>query len=393
MMNIRQMMMPALVMFSSGFLSAQLPQTKQVDEPVLEASAEDLFVALRPVVSKASQSMVEVRVWRHRVAYGTVVGQNRILTKWSEVQRDVRSLSCRTGDGRWLPATVAGIYREADLVVLDVPNLGMAPVTFAGEDSLGLGSFLVLPRPDGEAAGMGVLSVQPRSLREKDRGFLGISMDLAYQGEGVKVVGVGSGSAADLAGVLEGDLILKIDGREVSGSFELRSALQRVRPGDEVIVTLRRRNEVLDKVAQLGVRKSNVRKISEGRMDHMNRLGGHVYNEVNDGFSNVIQSDMQIQAEDCGAPVVTLDGDVIGVMAARAGRIKSYIIPSSRISELLGTEPSALTSHDMAKRESFETRRLREILRENGVRDTPESLRRHIEELRRVMEEFEDLGP
>ena len=45
-------------------------------------------------------------------------------------------------------------------------------------------------------------------------------------------------------------------------------------------------------------------------MEQMNSMGGHRYNDVKDGFRNVIQSDMQLNPEDCGAPVVDLDGHV-----------------------------------------------------------------------------------
>ena len=121
----------------------------------------------------------------------------------------------------------------------------------------------------------------------------------------------------------------------------------------------------------------------------MNALGGHVYNEVRGDFPNVIQSDMQIQPEDCGAPVVGLDGAVIGMTVARAGRIKSYIIPTSSIIELLAKAPDKPTRFELARRESLDTKLLRRHLRSRGKSDSPEAIRGHLEELRRFEESME----
>jgi serine protease Do len=376
----------------SGGLWAQFNPVRQKDRKALQEQAEGFFAALRPAVAEAAKGVVEVRVWSKRVAYGTVIGRNRILTKWSEVQRDVFSLSCRTSDGRWLAATVTGIYREADLAILEVEGLNAAPVIFTKESSLDLGSFLILARPDGEAGSLGVVSVQPRSLRVDDQGFLGISMSLEYEGVGVKVEAVEKKTGAARAGLIPGDVILEVNGREANGSFELRSSLQRVSPGEDVRLKVRRGKAEMEKVTQLGSRPKG-RGISEDRMAHMNALGGHRYNEVRGNFPNVIQSDMQIQPEDCGAPVVGLDGAVIGMTVARAGRIKSYIIPTSSIIEMLASAPGKPTKFELARGESRDTKLLRRHLRSRGKSDSPEAIRRHLEELRRFEEAMESTEP
>jgi len=391
-MTLGEIITAVSLLLAASPLWGQIPQTKKKDQPVLEEQARDFYVSLRPVVALAAKSVVEVRVWSKRVAYGTVIGRNRILTKWSEVQRDVFSLSCRTSDGRWLAATVTGIYREADLAILEVEDLNAAPVIFTKEANLDLGSFLVLARPDGEAGSLGVVSVQPRSLRVDDQGFLGISMSLEYEGVGVRVEAVEKKSGADRAGLVPGDVILEVNGREANGSFELRSSLQRVRPGEDVRLKIRRGQAEMEKVTQLGSRPEG-RGISADRMALMNALGGHVYNEVRGDFPNVIQSDMQILPEDCGAPVVGLDGAVIGMTVARAGRIKCYIIPTSAIIELLASAPGKLTRFELARGESRETKRLRRLLRSRGKSDSPEAIRRHIEELRRAEEAMEAMEP
>ena len=82
------------------------------------------------------------------------------------------------------------------------------------------------------------------------RGMLGINIvtlngNLAKEKEvdltqGVYVASVGDGSAADKAGVKEGDIILKVDEREVKTSPELQELIALKRPGDEVALTINR---------------------------------------------------------------------------------------------------------------------------------------------------------
>ena len=96
---------------------------------------------------------------------------------------------------------------------------------------------------------------------------------------------------------------------------------------------------------------------------------------------------MQLDPEDCGAPVVDLDGHAIGIAIARAGRIKSFIVPASEIKSLLATEP---IEPQLQPRHSAERMREREF--EEGDEDPFEVMRRKMEEMRRLMEEIEGKG-
>jgi S1-C subfamily serine protease len=53
------------------------------------------------------------------------------------------------------------------------------------------------------------------------------------------------------------------------------------------------------------------------------------------GFPAVLQTDMVIQPKDCGGPVVDLNGNVLGINIARAGRVETWILPSEDIRPLL----------------------------------------------------------
>ena len=364
------------------FASAQFTDPPIKDRAKLIKQAGQLFQALEPVVAKISHGAVEVRVWRKRVGFGTVVETGKVLAKWSEVKRDVRSLSCRTGAGEWLPAKVVGIYRDADLAVLEVEDMKAKPLVLGDENNLRVGSFLALARPDGEAAAMGIVSVLPRSLRESDRAFLGILMDLEFSGPGVRIRRVQPDTGAAASGLKDGDVITKVMNREVNGNFELSSVLQRLEPGQTVRIGYRRGKERKLAEVKLGGRP-DPRRIPYSRMERMNKMGGHRYSDVKDGFRDVIQSDMQLAPEDCGAPVTDLDGRVIGIAVARAGRIKTFIIPASSVRDLLATKPAQLRIDEMAGR-------ARPVEREVPL-DPFEVMRRKMEEMRRLMEEIEGL--
>ncbi|NIP95576.1 MAG: serine protease, partial [Akkermansiaceae bacterium] len=121
--------------------------------------------------------------------------------------------------------------------------------------------------------------VLPRSLRESDRAFLGIEMDLAYQGPGVMVRRVQPETGASSAGLKKGDVITGLLGREVNGNFELSSTLQRLEPGQKIRINFRRGDERKVAEVELGGRPSPQR-IPHGRMERMNNMGGHRYSQV-----------------------------------------------------------------------------------------------------------------
>ncbi len=371
-----------LSLAAASLAVGQFPATSPEDRTALNEQAGQIFEALKPVVAKAAHGTVEVRVSRKRVGFGTVVGPERVLAKWSDVKPHVKTLSCRTGEGDWLPAEVVGFYRGPDLAVLQVTGLKAMPLSLDEADDLKIGQFLALARPDGEAAAMGVVSVLPRSLRESDRAFLGILMDIDYKGPGVKVRSVEPGTGAKASGLKAGDIITGLPGRAVNGNFELSTALQRLQPGEKIRIKYRRGREEKIAEVKLGGRPAPNR-IPFGRMERMNKMGGHRYSTVKDGFQAVIQSDMQLEPEDCGAPVIDLDGRVVGIAVARAGRIKSFIIPARTVKTLLEEEPAQPRPEELAGRA--------EPVREREGQDPFEIMRRKMEEMRRLMEEIEEM--
>ena len=65
-----------------------------------------------------------------------------------------------------------------------------------------------------------------------------------------------------------------------------------------------------------------------------NQLGGPL-SEHRTGFPTVLQHDTALRPEDCGGPLVDLDGKAVGINIARAGRTESYAVPAEEVQRLL----------------------------------------------------------
>jgi putative serine protease PepD len=91
---------------------------------------------------------------------------------------------------------------------------------------------------------------QLRKGRKVERPFLGVST----AGDGRRVADVVRGGAAQKAGVREGDVIVSVDGRAARGAGDVAEAVRRRKPGDRVVVVVRRGDRELTLRATLGSR-------------------------------------------------------------------------------------------------------------------------------------------
>ena len=358
--------------------------------------------ALEIAVKDASKSTV--LIWGRdkkprELVYGTVVADGtQVLTKWSEIERYVDTLYVQNGSGEAAKAVLSGIFTDEDLVLLDILGESFAPAKFY-ESQLPLGRFLAASRPNGKPGAFGVVAVLERNLREADRAHLGIMADSKYRGEGVRIANVQPEFGAAEAGLQAGDVILKIDDRMISGLQELRNALSGKQPGDKVVVEI----ESAGKQQIFEVMLSNrpvFGQFSGGRLNQMERMGGDT-SGVRDGFSRVVQTDMQIKANHVGGPVVDLQGRIVGVTMARADRTRTYIMGSSAVVDVLKGEADTLvearTKIGLRKKEMAKQRlALLPKARSQGKARDPRRMRRHLSDMERLIErmdsEMEALG-
>ncbi len=355
--NMTKTKITALALLTATSLSAEAQDGIRMPDPYgqlnkrektrLKTQASNLFNALEPAVKKASASTVSVSIMGRRVAFGTAVRNKQanvaVLTKWSEVSNARGAVSITTVDGKSYLAKVTGVYPEHDLALLtsDAP---LKPIDLTKGSKPELGSFLALARPDGKVEGFGVVSVQSRSLREKDKAYLGVMMDFSKAGKGgVPLMRVMPDSAAMKAGLRNGDVVVSVDQTPIVGAMEMRNILQRLVPGSEIIVRFRRGEEEKNATVKLGSRadNANIQRVPRARMERMQRMGTSI-NRVRSDFPSVVQSDMAIDPNDVGAPVLDLDGKIVGITIARSSRIKTFITPTDTLQRMLAFDANSV---------------------------------------------------
>lgn len=317
--------------------ASEPPLLRPEDRVLLERQAEELASAGAEATRAKAGSVVWVWSGGKQVALGTVIGDgSRVLTKWSELGEGGRRVRCVTGGGRTIPSRVVGVYQADDLAVIRLDGEKLVPVKWSAEPAPRPGRFLLAALPDGKPAAFGVVGVEERSLREVDKAFLGIRRDLDYQGRGVRVLSVEGGSGAEVAGVRAGDVVLRVGERRVSGYEELRATLADLDPGAKTKLRVSRKGVESEVEVELGRRRPEFRQMPAMRLRAMEEMAGpNGTSRVGDGFPDVIQSDMKIPPGLCGSPVVDLNGEVIGITIARATRTRSFVIPVSRLREVL----------------------------------------------------------
>lgn len=363
----------------------EIPLLRPEERAVVDAQSEALNATLKTKLAAAAQSTVRVWSGKKRLAYGTVIGDGRqVLTKWSEVANAASSLVVDGPNREAHDAKITGVYEEEDLAILEINGEALRPIRWSNEKPA-LGAFLVAPQPDGRSAAFGVVSVLERNLRETDLAFLGIVSDLEHKGQGVKVSEAQPNTGAAAAGLKEGDIVLMVKERPISGLMELKSALTGTKPGETV--PLRVRTNGGEKTISVTLSKRpELPKIYNPRLEQMERMGGKI-SRVRDSFTQVLQSDMRPSPDQIGGPVVDLEGRVIGITVARADRTRSFIMPSAAVVKMLANTPK---DPSIAKVREPEKQVIARAPKSDATQPpkapSPQRMREHLSEMERLME-------
>lgn len=292
---------------------------------------EDVFFrqviqAYHPVVATASQSVFRLMRGKQQVALATAVGtEGYVLTKASEVKEGEIELVIK---GKRIPAQLEQEFPDYDLALMKV-NAKLKPITWqTSQDRPALGTFFGAVGPDHTTLAVGLLSVSERSLSAKSKPFLGVALERV--GGGLRVLQVFRGSAAQKAGLKPGDVISEMGGKSYDSVEQFIRALQKFKPGDSVKFSYRRDGKELEMDIELGDQSIRPQAPGLGRYPQGGRLS-----ENRGGYPSALQTDLPYRPQDCGSPLVGLDGLAVGINIARAGRIMSYAIPADAIQKLL----------------------------------------------------------
>ncbi|MFC1806450.1 PDZ domain-containing protein, partial [Planctomycetota bacterium] len=290
-----------------------------------EKNHTTILRAFRPVVAKANGSIATVLCDGGAAALGTVVDANGlILTKASELRG---TLECKLPGGKKHKAQVVGISSPHDLALLKVAAKGLQPIAWS-EAPAQVGALIATPGGKADPIAIGVISVAPRPMKE--RGLLGIMFPRT--GDDPRVGQVMPGTAAAKAGLKPGDVITKVDGKAVETRDDVIKTIGAHPPGDKIDVHFQRGGEEKKVTVTLGSRRLSPQR--QRRLDMMNMFGGPL-SDRRTGFESALQHDTILLPSQCGGPLVDLDGKVVGINVARAGRVESYAIPADVARPLL----------------------------------------------------------
>jgi serine protease Do len=297
-----------------------------------------MLEAFHDVVTKAGKSTVSVLCDGKYCCLGTIVDPDGyILTKASELKSD--KVTCRTRNGKEYEGKKIAIHEPFDLAMIKVEARDLVPVEWAISRVAPVGNWVAAAGTGSDPVAIGVVSVAARKMplaprplpenKKNKRGYLGIQMEPAD--EGTKVTLVAPKSPAEKAGLKPNDIVRAVDGIPVEDPESLRNVVQSYSEGDTVkVLVLRGKSEQEFKVT-LGAFPQGM---GEERSEFQNRTGGELSLRRN-GFPMALQHDATLKPNECGGPLVDLEGRVIGINIARGGRVDSYALPSEAVLPLV----------------------------------------------------------
>ncbi len=253
-----------------------------------------------------------------------------LLTKASEVS-GAGELQCQI-KGAWVAAKVVRAWPDHDLALLQATAKDIPVVKWGERGALPVGTFITAAAPEGrDPVAIGIVSVQVRNEQTKGRGFLGIQIESDDQG--LKIRDVVAKGPAEKSGLKKEDRILELDGKKPDSVYTFTKMVSDRKAGDKVKLKFQRGAAIVEKEIALGDRGAAVGP-TRGGNDRMNSMGSTISKRRTD-FPAAMQTDLPLQATQCGGPVTDLDGNVVGLVIARSGRIETQVLPSETIRELL----------------------------------------------------------
>jgi serine protease Do len=280
--------------------------------------------AFRSVVAGPSKSTVRVLCDDKQVALGAVVDSGGyIATKGSELNGPIE---CELADGTRHQAELVGIDRGSDLAVLKIAAEGLPTIRWSEEDPPGVGGWVVTPGLGDLPQAIGVVSVAPHRVRG---GVLGIRLTEDQPGPRITFVVPGSGAAK--AGLSRGDIITHVNAKEVKDADSMVAATSALLPGDKITLKILRSDRRQEVEAVLGSVSDT---LAGPRSRFQDQLGGPL-SKRRVLFPSALEHDSVLRPNQCGGPLIDLDGTVVGINIARANRISSYAIPAKVARPLL----------------------------------------------------------
>jgi serine protease Do len=324
-----------IVLCYSPFASLSAEELTKLPRTLRANGSETLSSIKTALEDRIQASTVAILDGDKVVALGTIVGkEGLVVTKASELGWQT---SVRLPAGEEVVPESVSVNDENDIALLRLGRTLSGGLKRSVTDEISRGRFLVSPGSSRMRLKIGIVGADQRAVKRVG-GALGVGLG----GEGVSVGGVEvskifEDTAAERAGVENGDIISAVNEKVVLLREQLIEAIAAHRPGVNVVLKLRRGDENLELDVVLGYRSTYFGQLE----DRNQRLSGETSTRLS-GFESVLQHDIPVSVNAMGGPVVDLQGNLVGVNIAKADRVSTYAIPMrviDQILESLGTEP------------------------------------------------------
>ena len=318
--GLRILTLGAAVLLAAPLASAQRPRRAEPEE-ALSRNAPEILKGFRETVKASRRSTVRLHVGEDEVALGTIVTPDgKVLTKASEIDGELR---CQLPDGREVAARLIAKDTDWDVALVQVDAKDLTVIRWAPDSALIPGRLLLSTGVDEDPLAFGVVSSTPRRVRGGS-GYLGVTLGAGP--DGAHITTVSEDSAAAAAGMKDGDVVIRVGDHEITDRNDLIRAIQERDSGETIELEVRRGDEVHELSATLGSRSTGNPRPGRG-----GRRNGSIEGEqsqVRVGFKEALQHDSVLRPQDCGGPLIGLDGRAVALNIARAGRISTYAIPA-----------------------------------------------------------------
>ena len=251
-----------------------------------------------------------------QLAMGLIVDANGwIVSKSSELPDG--ALTCRTFDAKQTPARVVLRRGDLDLALVKVDADDLPAAKLDRNEAVVVGSFVSTSDSKAVPMAMGAISVLPRMIGSS-QAVLGVRLD--ESDKGVVTTRVLESGGAARAGILNGDVILAVNGTRSKSLRKIQELIAANRSGDRIEITISREGKEQDLDAQLTDMNIVLSDPTEAEVN------GEISARASD-FISAFQHDTVLTPNQCGGPLVNLQGKIVGLNIARGSRVHCYALP------------------------------------------------------------------
>lgn len=184
------------------------------------------------------------------VAIGNALGYGQSVTNGivSALNREITTEDGSTATYIQTNAAINHGNSGGALLNINGEVIGINAAKIDGSSVEGMGYAIPISSASPIIAELMERQTRTEKVAEDEIGYMGITMqavtdDIAKwydMPKGVFVKEVAEGSAAEAAGILKGDIIVKFDGQRISSSSDLQETLQYFKAGETAVVTVKR---------------------------------------------------------------------------------------------------------------------------------------------------------